>query len=164
MCGSFIIELDGENSLGNDWISCAGAENVSAQLTESLQADGGDYYAGIEQIFVWDPDVVICNEAETKKYLLSDGKWSGLRAVKEKQIYNIPVGATRWGQRGSLETFFAMIWLGVTIYPEYYADFDLKKEVTQFYDEILGLKIDDGTYDKMLSGSGIRNASDASGG
>ena len=39
-----------------------------------------------------------------------------------------------------------------------------KKEVTQFYDEILGLKIDDGTYDKMLSGSGIRNASDASGG
>ena len=40
----------------------------------------------------------------------------------------------------------------------------LKKEVTQFYDEILGLKIDDGTYDKMLSGSGIRNASDASGG
>lgn len=83
---------------------------------------------------------------------------------KEKQIYNIPVGATRWGQRGSLETFFAMIWLGVTIYPEYYADFDLKKEVTQFYDEILGLKIDDGTYDKMLSGSGIRNASDASAG
>ena len=158
------VRTDGENSLGNDWISCAGAENVSAQHTESLQADGGDYYAGIEQIFVWDPDVVICNEAETKKYLLSDGKWSGLRAVKEKQIYNIPVGATRWGQRGSLETFFAMIWLGVTIYPEYYADFDLKKEVTQFYDEILGLKIDDGTYDKMLSGSGIRNASDASGG
>ena len=60
------VRTDGENSLGNDWISCAGAENVSAQHTESLQADGGDYYAGIEQIFVWDPDVVICNEAETK--------------------------------------------------------------------------------------------------
>ena len=107
---------------------------------------------------------MICNEAATKDYLLTDSKWSGLRAVEEKQVYNIPVGATRWGQRGSLETFFAMIWLGVTIYPEYYADFDLKQEVTEFYDEILGLQIDDDAYEKMMSGTGIRNASSVSGG
>ena len=78
-------------------------------------------------------------------------------------VYNIPVGATRWGQRGSLETFFAMIWLGVTIYPEYYADFDLQTEVTDFYRDIPGLDIDEDTYQKMLSGTGIRNASNASG-
>lgn len=57
-----------------------------------------------------------------------------------------------------------MIWLGVTIYPEYYSDFDLKKEVTEFYDEILGLQIDDAAYEKMLSGTGIRDASSVSGG
>lgn len=158
------VRTDGEDSLGNDWVTCAGAVNVSAQHTESLQEESGDYYAGIEQIFVWDPDVMICNEAATKDYLLTDSKWSGLRAVQEKQVYNIPVGATRWGQRGSLETFFAMIWLGVTIYPEYYADFDLKQEVIGFYGEILGLQIDDSAYEKMMSGTGIRNASSVSGG
>ncbi len=117
----------------------------------------------MEQIFVWNPDVVICNEAGTKDYLLTDSKWTGLGAVKRGDVYNIPVGATRWGQRGSLETFFAMIWLGVTIYPEYYAEFDLQTEVTDFYRDILGLNIDDEIYQKMLSGTGIRDASNASG-
>lgn len=157
------VRTDGENSLGNDWITCAGAVNVSAQHTDSLQSEGEDYYANLEQIFVWDPDVVICNEAATKEYLLTDSKWSGLGAVTRGEVYNIPVGATRWGQRGSLETFFAMIWLGVTIYPEYYADFDLQTEVTDFYWDLLGLEIDNETYRKMLSGTGIRNASNASG-
>lgn len=157
------VRTDGADSLGNDWITCTGAVNVSAQHTDSLQSEGEDYYANLEQIFVWDPDVVICNEAATKDYLLTDSKWTGLGAVTRGDIYNIPVGATRWGQRGSLETFFAMIWLGVTIYPEYYADFDLQTEVTDFYRDIPGLDIDDKTYQKMLSGTGIRNASNASG-
>ena len=157
------VRTDGEESLGNDWITCAGAVDVSARHTESLQSEGEDYYANMEQIFVWNPDVVICNEAGTKDYLLTDSKWTGLGAVKRGDVYNIPVGATRWGQRGSLETFFAMIWLGVTIYPEYYAEFDLQTEVTDFYRDILGLNIDDEIYQKMLSGTGIRNASNASG-
>lgn len=157
------VRTDGQNSLGNDWITCVGAVDVSAQHTESLQRDSEDYYAGLEQIFAWEPDVIICNEVITKDYLLTDEKWAGLGAVRRNQVYNIPVGATRWGQRGSLETFFAMIWLGVTIYPEYYADFDLQEEVAGFYRDMLGLTVDEETYQMMLSGSGIRNASNASG-
>lgn len=157
------VRTDGINSLGNDWITCAGAVDVSAQHMESLQQDNEDYCAGLEQIFVWEPDVMICNEASTKDYLLTGEKWAGLGAVKQRQVYNIPVGATRWGQRGSLETFFAMIWLGVTIYPDYYEDFDLRGEVTEFYRDILGIAVDEETYQKMLSGTGIRNSSSASG-
>lgn len=153
------VRTDGENSLGNDWISCVGAEDVSAAYTDSMQADGVDFCAGLEQIFDWDPDVMICNEASTKDYLLSDSKWTGLRAIREKNVYNIPVGATRWGQRGSVETFFAMIWLGKTIYPDYYSDFDLQAEVTQFYSEMFDIDVDNDLYAIMLSGSGIRNAS-----
>lgn len=153
------VRTDGENSLGNDWISCVGAEDVSAAYTDSMQADGVDFCAGLEQIFDWDPDVMICNEASTKDYLLSDSKWTGLRAIREKNVYNIPVGATRWGQRGSVETFFAMIWLGTTIYPDYYSDFDLQAEVTQFYSEMFDINVDNDLYAMMLSGNGIRNAS-----
>lgn len=153
------VRTDGENSLGNDWISCVGATDVSAAYTDSMQADGVDFCAGLEQIFEWDPDVMICNEASTKDYLLSDSKWTGLRAIREKKVYNIPVGATRWGQRGSVETFFAMIWLGKIIYPDYYSDFDLQAEVTQFYSEMFDINVDDELYAMMLSGNGIRNAS-----
>ncbi|BCG60780.1 hypothetical protein PUR_42050 [Paenibacillus sp. URB8-2] len=152
-----IVRTDGAKTLGNDWISSVGAIDISAG--GQLKFYENDYFASMEQIYQWDPDIIICNEADTVVYLMEDSKWQGLRAVKEHRVYNIPVGATRWGQRGSLETFFAILWLGTTIYPEQYKDVDLKKEVLDFYNNILGLKIDDHTYELILSGNGIRNKS-----
>jgi len=152
-----IVRTDGLDTLGYDWVSCVGAVNVSAQ--GNLNFVENDYFASMEQIFVWDPDIVICNEASTVSYLLEDPKWAGLRAVYQHHVYNIPVGATRWGQRGSLETFFAILWLGTTIYPEYYQGIDLKKEVCSFYKDYLGIELDDATYQLILKGDGIRGKS-----
>jgi len=148
---------DGYDSLGYDWIECVGAINVSAGV--STLSEGTDYYCSAEQIFSLDPDIIICNEASTVDYLYSEGKWSGLRAVRDEQVYNIPVAATRWGQRGSLETFFAILWLGTTIYPEYYGEVDLKAEVVSFYKTYYDITLDDETYDLILSGEGIRTQS-----
>lgn len=155
-----ITRTDGKDTIGYDWITCVGATDVSAGA--QLQFEESDYFANMEQIFAWNPDIVICNEAGTKRYLMEDEKWKGLKAVREKQVYNIPVGATRWGQRGSLETFFAILWLGTTVYPEYYKGTDLKKEVFHFYETYLGIKLDNETYRLMLSGDGIREKSLAS--
>lgn len=157
------VMTDGTESLGNDWISCVGAVDVSAGNDASMTFEDNDYYAGLEQIFQWDPDVIICNEADTRDYLLTDSKWSDLRAVSTKKVYNIPVSATRWGQRGSLETFFAILWLGKTIYPSYYEGVDLRSEVTSFYSDIEGISIDDATYGKIIAGKGLRNGSSSSG-
>ena len=157
-----IARTDGKQSIGADWIGAVGAVNVSAG--EDVNVDGTDYQATLEQIYAWDPDVVICNAAESVDYLYSDSKWKGFRAVKEKQVKAIPIGATRWGQRGSVETYFAMLWLGCEIYPKYYEDVDLKKEVVTFYKNILGIEVNDELYDTIISGRGIRNGPNTSGG
>ena len=147
---------DGLDSIGYDWITAVGCEVVSAG--EDLQNDGKNYYATAEQLFIWDPDVIITQETETADSLLKEDTWNGLRAVEEKRVYHLPVGATRWGQEGDMETFFAMIWLGKTVYPDYYTDFDLKQEVTNFYKEYENLTIHDESYQQILSGVGIRKA------
>jgi iron complex transport system substrate-binding protein len=152
-----VVRTDGLDTFGYDWITCTGAVNVSAKANLTFAEE--DYFASMEQIFAWDPDIVICNEASTKDYLMEDPKWTGLRAVYNKQVYNIPVGATRWGQRGSLETFFAILWLDKTIYPEYYQGVDLKQEVFSFYKDYLGIQLDDATYQFILKGEGIRKES-----
>ncbi|MCC8123349.1 MAG: hypothetical protein LIO58_07400, partial [Oscillospiraceae bacterium] len=72
-------------------------------------------------------------------------------------VYNIPVGATRWGHRGSVETYFAILWMGTTFFPEIYEDVDLKTEVCTFYEDILGVTLDDALYKDILDGYGIRN-------
>lgn len=155
-----IVRTDGSSSLGADWVACVGADDVSAD--EEVETGEVDYTASLEQIYLWDPDVIICNSAGTVSYALTDSKWQGLRAVKEGRVLPIPVGATRWGQRGSVETYFAMLWLGCTIYPEYYADIDLKAEVLTFYREILGVEVSDEQYELMLAGEGLRAGSAAS--
>ena len=148
------VRTDGKNSLGAEWIEAVGGIDVSAG--EMANVDGVDYQATLEQIYAWDPDVIICNSAESVDYLNSDSKWKGMRAVRDGQVKAIPVGTGRWGHRGSVETYFAMLWLGCTIYPEYYKDVDLKKEVTTYYNDILGIEVDDELYEEMLSGKGMR--------
>ncbi|MFV0441203.1 MAG: hypothetical protein ACK5LV_07935 [Lachnospirales bacterium] len=80
--------------------------------------------------------------------------------VHNKDVYNIPIAATRWGKEGSFETYFAMLWLGTTVYPEYYKDVNLKDEALSFYNDIIGIEIDDQTYELILAGEGIRKSSD----
>ena len=148
------VLTDGASSIGADWVARVGAVDVSAN--EESTSNQGDFQATLEQVFLWDPDVVICNEATTADYLLSDSKWTGLRAVAEGRVYAIPIGATRWGQRGSVETWFAMMWLGKLVYPEQYADIDLHAEVVEFYKDVLGVEVDDDLYDQMISGRDMR--------
>ena len=148
------VMTDGASSIGADWITRTGAVNVSAG--EAATAERGDYQATLEQVFVWDPDVVICNEATTADYLLSDSKWTGLRAVEQQRIYAIPIGATRWGQRGSVETWFAMMWLGKLVYPAQFSGIDLHAEVVDFYGGVLGVEVDDALYDQMMLGRDMR--------
>lgn len=147
------IRTDGEASLGADWTQAVGFTNVS--VGEQMEVDGEDYYASMEQVFLWDPDRIICNDPITAKYLRTDAKWEGLRAVYTDHVYNIPVGVSRWGHN-SIEAFFGMLWSGVTLYPEYYGDIDLKAEVVNFYRDILELEIDDQMYEMILAGEGIR--------
>lgn len=156
-----VNRTDGPSSLGTSWINAVGCRNVS--VGEDLKMDGTFYLAGSEQVFVWDPDFVICNDFASAEFFKTSDMFAGLRAVDEGNVYNIPVGATRWGQEGSTETFFGMLWLGKTAYPDLYADIDLKGFVFDFYENILGITLDDETYDKMIEGKGLRAASNNGG-
>ncbi len=152
---------DGVDTLGADWITKVGAIDVSAD--QAVQSGETDYNATLEQVFVWNPDVIICNDPNAVQIFTRDSKWAGLGAVSNGNVYMLPIGATRWGQRGDVETYFAMLWLGKTIYPDYYADVDLQQEVTTIYHDILGVDVDDALYQQMLSGQGMRKTSTGGG-
>lgn len=154
-----LVATDGADSLGRDWVESVGCVDVSAYD----DAPAADYNTTLEQIYVWDPEVIIANSADTTSYLLSRDNCSGLQAVRNKNCRTIPVGATRWGQRGSVETYLGMLWLGCTVYPELYADVDLQQRVTDYYRDYLGIEVDDELYQQILSGEGLRQQSKQAG-
>lgn len=145
---------DGVGSLSADWVTRAGAIDVSA--TEEAVNDAGDYTATLEQVYTWEPDVIVCSTAAACDSILADAQWQGMGAVEAGEVYNLPVSTSRWGQRGDPETFLGMLWLGKTLYPSLYEDIDLKDVVCSYYRDVVGLEIDDDTWDAILAGIGLR--------
>lgn len=148
------LSCDGAGSLGEDWIRRCGAVSVSA--VEPATGGHGDYYATLEQIYNWNPDAIICSSADTTAAIGADARWKGMAAVTKGQVYTLPVSMSRWGQRGDPETFLGMLWLGKTLYPQYYADVDLQQTVTEYYRDLFGIDIDEKTWQQILAGEGLR--------
>lgn len=144
------LMTDSRESLGTSWIEMSGCVDVAAGQEATSDSD---YTATLEQVYSWDPDLIVCNVADTAASISADAAWSGLSAVKDGRVANIPIGATRWGQRGSVETWFAMLWLGCQVYPERFSDVDFEQTVKDAYQELYGVEVDDALYQQMLAGT-----------
>lgn len=86
---------DPKQSLTTDWIRKANAISVSAE--RDLQLVDGEFYAGMEQILLWNPDMILVNEPSAHKFILKDVRWSAMKAVKNKKVFQMPIGISRWG-------------------------------------------------------------------
>lgn len=145
---------DAAGTLMAEWTQIAGAENVS--VGEELRIFENKYFAGIEQILTWNPDVILCNEFGVDGYILSNEKWSPLAAVKEGRVWTIPTGISRWGHPGGLETPLAILWTAKRLYPERTADLDIPELTRSFYSDFFDYEINDELLDHMLSGGRMR--------
>ena len=147
---------DAAGSYCAEWISHTKAYNVSTG-NESLRFDGEKSYTTLEQIYVWDPEYIICNEAQVDDYILTDSKWEGLSAVINKQVYQIPVGITRWGHPSSIETPLAILWLAELIHPDS-VNYDFEEMVSDFYLQFFGFTPDNELLENMMEGDDMRSA------
>lgn len=143
-----------KDSLAADWSRAAGVINVS--VGEDLELDGNDYYANIEQILLWDPEVIIANETAAISVIEGHPQWSGVRAVQEGKVYKLPNGISRWGHPGSVETPLALLWTAKIVYPEKFDHIDMQEEVRYFYKTFFNLDLDKDKVEIILRGEDLR--------
>jgi len=137
-----------------DWMKTAGIINVS--VDQPLRLVEGKNYASLEQILLWDPEVILVNEPGVGNYMLTNTQWSALKAVKSRKVYQMPVGISRWGHPGGLETPLALLWTAKLLYPEQFGDIDMKSEARGFYKKFFDYQVGDAVLDQILSGQGMR--------
>lgn len=147
---------DAKNTLQAEWTKIAGAINVS--VNDELRFVDNKYFASLEQILLWDPEVIIVNEEEVDDYIMNNEQWANIKAVKDKKLYKMPTGVSRWGHPGSLETPLAILWTAKTLYPMYTSDINLKEEVQRFYSEFFNYQLSNEDVESILLGNGMRNA------
>lgn len=147
------VRTDYAGSICDEWITMTNVHDVS--LGSDLTVEGGKAYTTLEQIYAWDPDLIICNEAGVDDYILSDEKWAGLRCVRDGAVYQIPVGISRMGHPTSTETPLALIWLANLLYPEQY-EVDYIQTLKDYYLRFYDFEIDDETAQAILNADEMR--------
>jgi iron complex transport system substrate-binding protein len=145
---------DTPDSLPGEWTQIAGAINVS--VDQPLRQLEGKNYASLEQILLWDADVILVNEPGVVDYIMTNSQWSPLKAVKDKKVYQMPIGISRWGHPGGLETPLAIMWTAKQLYPEQFKDLDIREETYSFYQVFFNYQVSDKMLTNILNGEGMR--------
>ena len=146
------IVTSGKNFFGQYWCNAVGAKNVA----ETVTADNANAIVSMEQIYVWNPDVIfITNFTAAKPSYLLENKiaghdWSDIKAVKDKRVYKLPLGIYR-SYTPSADTPLTLLWMAKQVYPSRFADIDLTKEVKAWYKDVFGVTLTDADVDMMFN-------------
>ncbi len=157
------VRTDAAKSYCAEWIALTKAVNVSTKGA-ALRLDGSKAYTTLEQIYAWDPDLIICNEPDVDDYILTDSKWEGMRAVEEGRVYQIPIGVTRWGHPNSVETPLAMLWLAKLLYPDTLGHLDIDLLTREFYKTFFDFDLSDAWLTAIMEADSMRTPKTETGG
>lgn len=128
---------------GRVWIETIGAEFAIPEADLN-----GDVTA--EKALSWDPDIIVVQGGKDINELYSDETVQDMKAIKNKQVYSVPI-AGFWWDRPSPEATLGFMWLAKTVYPDYTDDIDLKKETKGFFKEFYEYDLSDEEYEGFFA-------------
>lgn len=143
------------NGITTDWLRTAGAVNVATSDNPHVFASKSSI--ALEQILIWNPDAILANEPSTVTTIRQSRKWAHLKAVKAGRVYQMPIGISRWGHPGGIETALAILWTAQKLYPRLFTDFDLTAETRFFYKTFLDYELSADEVELILSGKTRRS-------
>lgn len=125
------LDCNAKGSFHADVIDLVGAEN--AVVVEEVSSKGGGNTISLEQVMLFDPDVILFASGGPYETVGSDPAWGAIRAIRENRYYDIPMGPYHWlSSPPSVNRIVGIKWLAELIYPEYY-DYDVEQETRTFY-------------------------------
>lgn len=141
------IGTESPRSWGDEFIESAGGINVAAKIP----FQGG---VNAEVLNVWNPDVIITTTNGKNNLnaqgIRNDPALSQLKAVREKQVFQAPIG-TFWWDRPSPESILGTLWLSKILYPSEMKDIDLKYETKKFYKKFYSYTLSDKEYEEFFT-------------
>lgn len=124
------LATSGKGSTHTEAVETAGGVNVAELETASGE---GEVEVSIEQVMLWDPDVILLAPDSCYEEIFTDPVWSNVRAVREGRVYEIPLGPYSWTDRPpSVQRVLGVLWAGELLYPELY-HCDITAEAQRFY-------------------------------
>ncbi len=122
-------------------------------VVEDVVSKGSGNEVDMEQILLWDPDVLIFAPDSCYDTVGDDPQWETARAVIWGQCYREPYGPYGWlSSPPSVQRYLGMLWLGELLYPEY-VDYDLQEAVTEYYKLFYDCDLTNEMYQELMEGA-----------
>jgi iron complex transport system substrate-binding protein len=103
-----------------------------------------------DQIFQWDPAIIIAQQRRFYNALQRDRGWRGLAAVTQKRVYLAPDAPFGWiDDPAGVNRIIGLSWLSALFYPDVYQE-DLRASVRDFYDRFYRVKLTDQQLEALV--------------
>lgn len=129
--GSDPLGTNAEGSSQAQVLGIVGATN--AVVVEDVTSKGGGNMINMEQLYNFDPDVVLVTDPMALEIVETEAAWQELRAVKDGKVYTVPCDPYCWlSAPPSMNMILGVWWLGNLLYPEVY-DYDMTAKAQEIY-------------------------------
>jgi iron complex transport system substrate-binding protein len=114
-------------SINVEMIEFLGATNVAGAER------GGLANVGLEQVVLWDPEVIVTNDPGFYREVWKLPVWSSIAAVRGKRVYLSPHLPFGWfDYPPGANRIIGLLWLAEVLYPGLFRH-DYRREVAEFY-------------------------------
>ena len=121
-------QVDGQDTIINEWIKFAGGKNV-------IKARGNMVQVNPEEIVKQDPQVIIIGQTTTanaRKLVKHDPLLQKTAAAKVGKVYGNPQGTFPW-DRYSTEEALQVLWAAQILHPNQFKKLDMAQKTREFY-------------------------------
>lgn len=131
------LKVAGSGHYSEFWLDHSGAVNAAADIDKLQEVD-------IEQLMAWDPDIIYLTTfspampEDLYNNTIEGFDFSQLSAVKNHQVYKVPLGSYRW-YAPSCECALMLKWMSAINHPDLFKDMDMNAEVTEFITQFYGV-------------------------
>jgi iron complex transport system substrate-binding protein len=122
------------------------AQNVAGETR------GGLGNVSIEQVLVWNPDVIVTIDRDFAAKVYDDPAWSTIAAVRARRVHLSPHLPFGWVDfPPSVNRLIGLWWLAKILYPDLFPE-DLRTQTREFYDKFYHVQVTEPQIDRVLAG------------
>lgn len=125
-------------------------ELAGANMVAKESGIDGQGLVSMEDVVRWNPDVIFVGRQYSTSLVTDDPRWQNIAAVKNHRVYVVPEGVFYWD--GSTEGVLLMEYMAKVLYPDQFADIDMRREIKEYYAKFYRYSLTDDQADKILKG------------
>lgn len=134
-------------SINVETLEFLGAHNVAGAQR------GGLANVSVEQVLLWDPEIVITVDPDFARHAQSDPRWASVAAVRKGRVHLAPHLPFGWIDfPPAVNRLIGLWWLGKILYPDLFPE-DLREKTRDFYARFYHVRLSDAQVARLLAGN-----------